>query len=559
MSSSRQTAPVLVLGLDGACLEVVEPLIAAGRLPQLAALRTQGQTRRLRSTTPPMSFPAWSSFATGLSPGQHGLFDFTQKLPGEYRLRFASAADRAGETCFGAVSRAGGQVLALGMPASFPPEPLRGLLVAGFDAPVSAGSSARAASDPDLYRELEAQVGPWMTPGLDETARSEGFHERAIPALLARIAQKERFALAALAALRARRGGRPPDLALIVFSESDTAAHHYWRDHDPDSPRRDPGASALRRGALGAVYERLDAACGALREAFGADSLCVVASDHGSGGAAQRVLHLGRFLAERGFLFRSTGARHAMSLDAVARSLRDRALHWLPPGAAERVFRRVRSAAARVESAARFGGIDWSRSAAFTEDVNTQPGVWINLRGREAAGCVSASDYERVRDDVIDALQDWKLPGGAPAIARAHRREELYSGALIARAPDVVVELADDAGYGLSLVPTPWQDPCAGSIRTLSRDELGGGRGRGMNGTHRRDGLWIASGPGIRAADEAPSMPIEAVAPLLLARCGLTLAPPDAAATLGPSSGRRYSEAEEAAVAERLRTLGYLE
>jgi predicted AlkP superfamily phosphohydrolase/phosphomutase len=546
-----------VVGWDGACLDVIEPLLTAGRLPNLAALRSEGQTHRLRSTVPPMSFPAWSSFATGRSPGEHGLFDFTQKLPGEYRIRFTSAADRRAESFLSHASRSGELVLSLGMPASFPPEPVNGFVVPGFDAPVSTGSHAHAASDPALYRELESRVGPWMAPGLDETARAEGFHERAVGLLLARIEQKERFALAALAALRSRRSGLVPDLALVVFSESDTAAHHYWRDQDPHSPRHDANASSLRRGALASVYERLDAATGVLREAWGREAVCVVASDHGSGGAAARVLHLGRFLEERGWLLRQGHRGSAASRDAIARSVRDAALRWLPPRAAERVFRRARFAAARVESAARFGGIDWSRSAAFTEDVNTQPGVWINLRGREAEGCVSRSDYERVRDEVIDALLDWKLPGGAQAIARARRREEVYAGACVERAPDVVIEAADDSGYGLSFVPTPWADPASGSLRTLGSDELGGGRGRGMNGTHRPDGIWIAAGPGLRAEAHVGRMNIESVAPTLLALRGLRL-DSDAGSTGASVNAEPYSAEEEAIVAARLRALGYL-
>ena len=88
--------PVLVLGLDGACFEILDPLLAAGRTPHLARWRADGVSWPLQSTVPSMSFPAWSTFLTGLSPGRHGLFDFTQKLPGAYRLRFANASDRAG-------------------------------------------------------------------------------------------------------------------------------------------------------------------------------------------------------------------------------------------------------------------------------------------------------------------------------------------------------------------------------------------------------------------------------------------------------------------------------
>jgi predicted AlkP superfamily phosphohydrolase/phosphomutase len=531
-----------VIGLDGASFDVIEPLRAAGRLPNLDALLREGGHARLASTVPPMTFPSWSTFLTGLGPGRHGVFDFTQKLPGQYRLRFSNATDRHGPSLFRRVNDAGGRVLALGMPATFPPEPVDGLLVCGFDSPVSSGTDGRMASDPALYAALAARVGPWMRPDLDEAAASDGWHERALDVLLGRIERKTAFALSALEELRGQ--GRGPELCVVIFSESDTVAHHFWRDHDPASPRHDPAASARRRGAVAAVYERLDQACGALREAFGTQAACFVVSDHGAGGAARRVVHLNRRLQECELL--------------TPRSARDLALRVLPPRAAQALFRRVRPAAARLESAARFGGIDWSRTLAFSEEANTQPGVWINLQGREARGCVAPADYEAVRDRLLAALRDWKLPEGGPVVARARRREEVYSGPFLERAPDVVVELALEAGYALSLVPTPWSESPE-SLRWLEDHELAGGRGRGMNGTHRPDGIWIQC---LGGPDEAQAVPADATiadcAPTILAAMGIPwVDAADGSALAGVR--HEYSAEEDALVAERLRRLGYLE
>ena len=176
---SSRLRPVLALGLDGASFEVIDALIDRGRLPNLAAWRRSGLAGPLASTVPAMSFPAWSSFLTGLEPGAHGLFDFTQKLPGAYRIRFVNATDRQGPSLFARTCAAGRTVLALGIPATFPPEPVDGLLVAGFDAPVSSATDARSASDPALYRTIARRAGPWKRPDLDEGARATDWHERA--------------------------------------------------------------------------------------------------------------------------------------------------------------------------------------------------------------------------------------------------------------------------------------------------------------------------------------------------------------------------------------------
>jgi len=272
-----------VLALDGATFRVIEPLVASGQLPHLARWIRDGASTPLPSTTPPVTFPAWSSFMTGLEPGDHGIFDFSQKVPGRYRVRFVNATDRRGESIFNAVSQAGGRVLVLGLPATYPPEPLSGLLVPGFDAPVSNATDAGSTSDPALYRRIAARAGPWMRPDLDEAANDEGFHERAAATLLARIERKTEFALVALEEMKRDAGGSRPDLFTIVFSESDTVGHHYWRDHDPESPRADPGAGSERHDAIQNVYIALDRACGKLREAFGEDALCLVISDHGMG------------------------------------------------------------------------------------------------------------------------------------------------------------------------------------------------------------------------------------------------------------------------------------
>jgi predicted AlkP superfamily phosphohydrolase/phosphomutase len=130
-------APLLVIGLDGATLDLVLPWAASGRLPVLAGLLARGAWGRLRSTVPAASFPAWTSLATGVNPGRHGVLDFSERVPGTYRVRFVHGSWRRVPALWTRLAAAGGRVAVLTVPATYPPEPIDGVMVSGFDSPLT--------------------------------------------------------------------------------------------------------------------------------------------------------------------------------------------------------------------------------------------------------------------------------------------------------------------------------------------------------------------------------------------------------------------------------------
>ncbi|MBX3169579.1 MAG: alkaline phosphatase family protein [Candidatus Eremiobacteraeota bacterium] len=79
---------VVLLGLDGLEPSLLEEGMRAGRLPHFQALAAEGGYQRLATTCPPLSPVAWSTFATGLNPGKHGVFDFVHRTP-ELGLKLA--------------------------------------------------------------------------------------------------------------------------------------------------------------------------------------------------------------------------------------------------------------------------------------------------------------------------------------------------------------------------------------------------------------------------------------------------------------------------------------
>ena len=89
---------VVVLGLDGATFDVIKPLVLEGKLPHFSKLLNEGCCHELGSTVPAMSFPAWSSFLTGMNPGRHGIYDFMARRPHSYESQFINATWRKADS-----------------------------------------------------------------------------------------------------------------------------------------------------------------------------------------------------------------------------------------------------------------------------------------------------------------------------------------------------------------------------------------------------------------------------------------------------------------------------
>ena len=525
-------ARCLLIGLDGAEPSLLGPWMEAGYLPNLARLAGRGAFLPCESTRPHATFPAWSTCVTGVNPGKHGLFDFTEMAQGRYALRFTNAGDRRAPALWSLLSAAGKRCGVLGVPGTYPPEPINGFMVAGFDSPVATRIDASFVHPPPLYPEVRG----WRFADFQESHIGAGWHDRALPLLLKIVDEK-----AAIAERLYRKEAW--DFFMIVFSEADTVSHHFWMFHDPDSPRHRPGhETAIRQ-----VYERLDAAVGKLVDAAGDDLFIAVVSDHGFGGAGDGVVHLNNWLAEQGYLKFQPGGRSL---------LKEAALHLIPPSWRGALFRRFKQAATRAEGTSRFGGIDWEHTTAWSEELNYFPSVRINLAGREAQGQVAPKDYGAFCAELCARLEAWE------PIARATPRAVLYHGPYVERAPDIVLELALENGYSHSCLRARGGP----SFRRLRPEEHVGGKERGMNGTHRQTGILLLS-----EKPAATSASLEDIAPTLLDKLGIACPGLDGASLYGAAGGeqveapavlvpaRPYTPEEEAVIETRLRDLGYFE
>ena len=144
---------------------------------------------------------------------------------------------------------------------------------------------------------------------------------------------------------------------------------------------------------------------------------------------------------------------------------------------------------------------------------------------------------------------------------RAWPRDTVNAGPHVARAPDIILELAEENGYTHNVL----RSRGGPAFRRLHEAEYLGGKERGMNGTHRPLGVLFWSQP-----LQAPAVAaLQDVAPTVLAAMGLPAPPMDGRALLQPADGtaapaspapvRPLDADEQERMAARLRALGYYE
>ena len=372
----------LIIGLDGFSLRLVEDLLPAGTMPNLAAVLQRGVTGPLTSVFPTQSAPAWASFFTGQRPGRHGVLDFVERgADGRYRHSRPAA-----EACLWKVlERHGLRTGLFGFPVTFPPSPINGFMAAGMLVP----NGAVFTYPPELSARLRREVPGY---GIDvKWQLYAGREMRLVQKLTALTGQH-------LAGVQSLVRDHPVDCLAVAFLEADRLHHALWRHLDPEHPEHDPRLAARWREPIASYYQALDAAIGRLIDGAEPGTGLVLVSDHGFQ-AGGRQFRVDEWLAEQGWLaFR----RSAGKVAGVARRLD-------APWVREVRRRLVPDVSRHVPALAPGGTIDWARTAAFCP-WTMQQAVRFNLRGRDPHGVVEQEEARRLLAEVRQALLETRDP-----------------------------------------------------------------------------------------------------------------------------------------------------
>lgn len=512
---------MLVVGLDGATFDIIRPLADRGELPCIGEMVAKGWAATLQSTVPPITPPAWSSFATGALPDDHGVFGFNYPDPGDYALRLASAADLLRPTLWRRLSRHGRRVVLLDLPFTFPAEEIDGCIVAGF--PLA--PTGQFTHPPDLAGRLEsAGVACRRHPSEMPDASTAAF----LPWLDGFLDERARM-------FRHLSTTEPWQFAAVGTMVLDWAQHALWKYLDSRFVFAGEPEAAERRETLLACYRRIDRFVANLREVAGEKTVCVLVSDHGFA-TSFHYDWVNEALAQAGLLHWCGGTR------GIGRRIGGAALKAARSSARlQRLGKRMLGDTASARQWARSGraydDIDWDRTRLFPAG-DYHLNLYVNDRSRFARGIVEGNaDREKVLADAIAALETFRPPHHDLPLVRRVVRNEVPGDETAARTPDLSLEL--------TVLPPEFNEAATAPMA-------------GICGFHSPEGIFITNTIEWLGAEPLENMAIQDVAPAILHYFGIEKSgAEDRGERRAPLRG--FSDEETPAVLDQLRELGYLD
>ena len=368
---NRRRRRVMVIGLDCA-----EPQLVfdrwLDRLPNIRSIVQQGAYGPLRSCDPPITVPAWAVMTSSKKPGTLGVYGFRNRADHSYDKHvIANSTAIKVDRVWDILSRQGKQVILIGIPQTFPPMPVNGILVADFLTP-------DIKADYTYPTEFKSEVAKVVGEYLLDVREFRSDKKEAILNEIFEMTRK-RFALA-----RYLLTEKEWDYFMMVEIGVDRIQHAFWAYMDKTHRNYCPGNPF--ENAIFDYYQFVDAQIGELLKVADKDTTVFIVSDHGAQKMEGSVC-VNEWLIREGYL-----------------TLFERPSVPTP-------FAKL--------------NVDWSKTKAWG-DGGYYSRISLNVRGREPRGIVEPSEYESLRTELIAKLEAIPDQNGQPIGTKVFRPEELY-------------------------------------------------------------------------------------------------------------------------------------
>jgi len=435
---------IIIIGLDGACLDILMPWIEQGFLPQMSSLFRRGVYSELTTIIPPVTPPAWTSLVTGKNPGKHGItWGFFKPKDNSYETTTISALDNKAKCIWDYLTEHNMSSIVINVPVTHPAKKIKGILIPGFMAPPNP-----VCYHPNILDDFQRANGRRYRVYGDADFTDLGA-EKALQDYIDLTMMRKRAALYFAQKYEW-------EFLMVEFQKTDEVFHAFG----------DAKYENLRLR----LYQCVDECVGDIVHVLGKDANVFLVSDHGMGESRWHCC-LNTWLKEQGFLTYMRGATAKVdTLLTVMKGTMDENVDTAPIA-----HKPTRATTPKKELAMRYLGklgitleavdeimtklhltflekivpktlghmvwrkqIDWKKTMVYCPSPDG--GVRINLKDRDPEGIVApGQQYENLRQELIKRLRCLTTPGGELAFEHVLPQEEVYHGSQTGNASDILL------------------------------------------------------------------------------------------------------------------------
>ncbi|MFX1303250.1 MAG: alkaline phosphatase family protein [Promethearchaeota archaeon] len=339
--------------------------------PNIKKMVEYGVYGKLRSCDPPITIPAWMVMSTGKKAGTLGLYGFRHRKGNSYDdFWIATSYNIKDPKVWDIISRNGLRSCIVGIPPTYPVQPINGCLVSGFITP---DITSDYTYPRELKEEIKENVGDYI---IDVNFRVEDKN-----VLLKEIYEMTKVQLKTVKYIMRNKEW---DYFNFVIIGLDRFHHAFWKFYDKSHHKYEPGNKF--EGEMRKYYQYLDKKIGEILDLVDENTIMMIVSDHGAK-AMKGLVCVNMALENLGLLkFKTKPKPKTRLADA---------------------------------------DVDWDNTYAWGWG-GYYARIFLNIEGREPHGIIKQEKYEEVRDQIIEKLKSIKDNNGNSMNTKIFKPEELF-------------------------------------------------------------------------------------------------------------------------------------
>jgi predicted AlkP superfamily phosphohydrolase/phosphomutase len=412
---------VVVIGLDGGTLDLMQPWIDDDSLPNFNKMQKLGSYGHLRSTTPCYSAPAWVSIVTGSNPGKHGIYDFF-RTDCFAQKNLISSQYRKKPAIWNLLTEAEKKSIVVNVPGTYPPEVINGVIITCLLTP---SFESNFTYPKDIKNDLtDDKLGKYELEQIAVDDIPKNLTAKYAPEKLSDQINMITTSHATVTMNLMERYNW--DFTMVVFRGTDDVQHLLWD----------------RKDLILACYKKADEYIGKIMNK-NPDALFIVVSDHGFG-KANKYFYVNNALYNAGYIKTTSDPHHNFNtILTLFFNKTSKLLFRLFP-----MQKIVRSKLGKklIMSSGIGSVIDFSKTIAVYHSICSR-GIRINSKDKYKFGIVENKNYDKIRNEIINFLENIRDPEtGEKIVKNIYKYEDIY-GENAANDPlDIIFDLKDEYG-----------------------------------------------------------------------------------------------------------------